>query len=115
MLKARPLQLGCYRSDKTEKKRGIGQTKYRDPAQERLLRSTNTHGLFSGEAGARGSQSYQCKKLFFHLYLKLEGYLMYVEMLIAVSSEKCIYNCCQLSGQVLSIYIFQLRQFIELN
>ena len=24
VLKARPLQLGCYRSDKTEKKRGIG-------------------------------------------------------------------------------------------
>ena len=47
MVKGRPLQHGCYRSDKTEKKRGIGQTKYRDPAQERLLRSTNTHGLFS--------------------------------------------------------------------
>ena len=58
MIKGRPLQHGCYRSDKTEKKRGIGQTKYRDPAQERLLRSTNTHGLFSAEAGARGSQSY---------------------------------------------------------
>ena len=70
VLKARPLQLGCYRSDKTEKKRGIGQTKYRDPAQERLLRSTNTHGLFSGEAGARGSQSYQCKKRGYNLDLK---------------------------------------------
>ena len=79
VIKGRPLQHGCYRSDKTEKKRGIGQTKYRDPAQERLLRSTNTHGLFSAEAGARGSQSYQCKNINFTTLLKMKMRSVFAE------------------------------------
>ena len=70
VIKGRPLQHGCYLSDKTEKKRGIGQTKYRDPAQERLLRSTNTHGLFSVKPAPGEVNHISAKTSILPLYLK---------------------------------------------
>ena len=101
VIKGRPLQHGCYRSDKTEKKRGIGQTKYRDPAQERLLRSTNTHGLFSVKPAPGEVNHISAKTSILQLYLKwkCEAYLL--------NDDSCIYwkMYLQLSSVVRSSFV----------